>query len=1271
MSIKPLILASFVLSSQFSFANSQQSLDSEPVSWLLEQIRIGEAQLKDQLIIDSLERLKQVQPNNPDGLAALARFQFEKNLRADALSTIFKLSTEYPNHPSLQLLESLKLVTGTGKSDLQQARLLARAGQYTESLKVYDSLFPHGLPTPQLKFEYVKVLSQDDKNWLKALKALESLKKEYPNTPEFEVAYASHILDKQPNDKKALAILKKFSNYPSVEREVERSWLNALDSMELNSQTLKKYDEFVFRFPANEIGKSQRESFLIKLRQLQKLQRDPYYRAWISGKEYMAQENYTLAKNLFIKALSGRPKDAEVLGSFGLLHLKMGQHDTAIEYFKKADINALTPEDQLVWQQLANTSQFWQYIARVKLAIEGKDFSSAQKQLELADKLNESKVTVLIYTAKLHFAKGSVNDAQKIYQKIISEDELNSEALNGLLDIIVLNQSLDNLTSFTRSLSKSQYQLIEQRVIDETSTLLRNKADDLSYRGELAEAIDTLEKAILLSPDEPWLHYDLAKIYLKMGNIPQAKTIFKKALWRFPMSGDVRYAHAIFLNSLGDYKEAVDTLNHIPRNQITEKITELKKELIFRNQINQLAESNSFDLIADELYALTKQPNITPGMRSDIAVIYYKNNQISDALSQLSLAIEQDPDVAPYWNLLKLEWLLDDNQLDSAAVLVNKLKNINLSTTDDQLKFQELKTRYLLATTPNDKQMEKLLDSLSLEPSNKSLIAAIIEKSLETGELQVARQYIQASDDLSFSVKIKLANQLLLNDYHTEGEQLINSLINEAKLDDGYQLIQLMESLVDFKDRNLAIQQVTKITSIDPSNSELLNVAGRVAQSHNRPTLAINYFQQAILKSKNTPPVSVQTQEQNIASTNNTNNNEAWYVNSARSNLKNLKEKFNGHVAVALDFSGQTSTQTESTIGLGTVLTEAYFPLFNGKGFVKLDPLQISAPITDFTSQYNASIYGTGLLCYPTCSLISIKPQDRALGVGLGWQNENWRFDIGTTPIGFLIEDTVWGVYYQDSFSNFGWDIEIEKRPITSTVLSYSGLEDVNDGKIWGGVRSTGVTVGLYHDLGLDWGFWATADYQQYKGVNVLNNNRYRLMSGAYNRIIQNTDLEFSVGINLMHWSYKHNLIEQTFGHGGYYSPQNYLGASIPLTLDGRYEDFVYRIKAGIGYSSTETETIAFYPNDPLLQQKAIEMSTENGVSPYFLGSKTNGVSYNFSGSLEYKLTPHWLLGGSFNIDRADFYEPNFGQIYVKYVFNSIYGPLPFPPDNIIPYASF
>lgn len=504
-----------------------------------------------------------------------------------------------------------------------------------------------------------------------------------------------------------------------------------------------------------------------------------------------------------------------------------------------------------------------------------------------------------------------------------------------------------------------------------------------------------------------------------------------------------------------------------------------------------------------------------------------------------------------------------------------------------------------------------------------------------------------------------------------QAKEVTQLAIEQSTTQESYFQRQIMESLNDFNYAGDALYLAEQLIQKAPNDLELRYLGAQVAANFNETEQAQTWYAQTL------SPNRQLNEKELYASLSRINENDEWYINGAKRELLSQQNKNQAYIAVGVNFSGQVSTESEATLGAGLVPIEAYFPLWQGQGFVKIDPTSISAQTTRFDEQFAGSRYGQGALCIFTCGIDEVSPEQDGVDIGIGWQNENWRVDIGTTPLGFLIEDIVWedivwGVNYSDDFGDFGYSLELEKRPVTSSVLAYAGLEDVNTGKIWGGVRSTGLTANVSHDLGGDWGFWSSADFTLYKGQNVKDNQRYRLMGGTYYRVISDQDHEFTVGASLLHWAYKFNLSEETWGHGGYYSPQNYIGLSVPLTYDARWgDDFVYHVKTGVSYSQTKTQAIDFFPNDPDLQAEAFVRQLETGVDPAFDSDTSAGVSYNLEGSFEYRITPHWFFGGYLAIDRSDFYEPNFGQLYIRYYFNPVYGTLEFPGTPIIPYAEF
>ncbi|ATC98252.1 cellulose synthase subunit BcsC-related outer membrane protein [Pseudoalteromonas spongiae] len=1263
------LLVSCLLGSQL---HASEGLDAQPISWLLEQVELGEAQQKPQLVIDSLARLEQVEPGSLDIRAAWIRYYFEQGETEKAVEELKAFKKDEPFYPYIQRLDSIAYIhSPEGKEKLQAVRLLARAGQSKEAAKQFKALFRGEIPTARLKFEYANILSADPDSWQQAKKLFTKLTQRYPNTAQFEVAYARHILKRKPTDKKSLAILRKYATHSQMRIEVERVWLNALEDMPISTFTRSQYSYFFSLYPQSDLGKLQYEVFSEKLVAQLKLEADPNYQAWQRAKRHMAKENYALAEKLLRKAAAGRPKDADIVGDLGRSLMAQGKHANAQQYFSKA-AKLADSSDKSIWLGLLNTAKFWGLISEARSAIDALELTRAEQLLASALKLKEDTNTVLIYSSQVAQAKGDTAQATKYLQTVLRSDPNNGYALSLLLNIVEQQQSINALERFESSLTKKQRETVSAEINAAKTAIYREQAEELSARGEPKEAIALLEKAIKTSPTNGWLYYDLAFEWRKLGDIDTSKKVYNQALWRFPMNPEIRYTHALYMRSLGDFRAGLQSLSYIRVKDYTPQIKELKETLALGEQFEQvdvLIETEQKASALALLQDIENQNDLSNLQTAQIAAQWYKLGMHNRATSQLKSALNSAPKLDFYWYQLYSEWLLSADDADDLDSWFANLHMAPAQTQSEKREIENLKVRYQVKKQP-DREEIILTSYLSNNPSSIPANARLLEFALNKGDFeQVDFLYENAHKygELEFETEYQVAEKALFSNKYALGEKVVRHLVYRVPADENYNQRRLMALLLDFKDQDNALRYQKDLLALSPSDGELLNLAGQVADKFGQSELAIEYYRQVLTKQR--VDVADKKVLHDLAQDQET---DTWYMRSARSGIAKIKNRTDGHIALAGDFSGQTSTQNDHELGLGAALFEGYFPFLEGQLFVKADAVSISAQQTNFSERFAASRYGTGALCYDTCSLFSITPRDQGIAFGVGWQNENWRVDIGTTPQGFLISNIVGGVLYQNSLGDFSYDIEIERRALTNSVLSYAGLEDVNQNEIWGGVTSNGITLGLYHDLGLDWGFWATLDYQYYQGKNVLDNDRKRAMTGAYYRFIQQPDFELSVGTNLLYWGYKHNLSEETYGHGGYYSPQKYLGLSVPVTVDGRFEqDLVYRLKVNGGYSRTTTDAIELYPNNPELQAVAELKAVETGIDPIFAADKSSGFSWGIEGLVEYRVQPQWLIGASFNIDRADFYEPNYGQIYVKYLFNPVYGELPLVPRLIVPYANY
>ena len=120
--------------------------------------------------------------------------------------------------------------------------------------------------------------------------------------------------------------------------------------------------------------------------------------------------------------------------------------------------------------------------------------------------------------------------------------------------------------------------------------------------------------------------------------------------------------------------------------------------------------------------------------------------------------------------------------------------------------------------------------------------------------------------------------------------------------------------------------------------------------------------------------------------------------------------------------------------------------------------------------------------------------------------------------------------------------------------------------------------MSLSYDKGEANGVWSSLGVDQLTGKNVADNWRVRWMTGYYYKAINEDNRRVTVGLNNMLWHYDKDLSGYTLGQGGYYSPQEYVSFSVPVTWRQRTENWSWELGGAVSWSHSRTKTEARYP---------------------------------------------------------------------------------------------
>jgi tetratricopeptide (TPR) repeat protein len=386
-------------------------------------------------------------------------------------------------------------------------------------------------------------------------------------------------------------------------------------------------------------------------------------------------------------------------------------------------------------------------------------------------------------------------------------------------------------------------------------------------------------------------------------------------------------------------------------------------------------------------------------------------------------------------------------------------------------------------------------------------------------------------------------------------------------------------------------------------------------------------------------------------------------------NIVSLRDEVAPSLQGGVGFRSRSGDSGLDKLSEFTVPLEAEFSP-GGTGRVKLTvtPTQLTSG-TIAGSVSNLGRFGTGALALApgssTNNFVTTytgkAPTDQntqGLGIDASYVFRNFMADVGTTPVGFKIQNIVGGVEYAPKLrDNLTLRVLAERRAITDSILAYAGTVDARTGIRWGGETRDRAHANLELSSGLA-DYYLGAGVGNVRGSHVASNSELEVGAGGSYPVYRATGQELRVGLDLVYFGYNKNLGYFTLGQGGYFSPQSYAAALIPIiwreTID---EDLKYEVGASLGFQSYHEKESAYYPIDPALQSQ-LERQQSNTLTavPGQLTSYPAQSKSGFAGSghaqIDYRIAPNLHVGGKVNFQHSGNFDEASGVVYARYLFN-------------------
>ena len=337
-------------------------------------------------------------------------------------------------------------------------------------------------------------------------------------------------------------------------------------------------------------------------------------------------------------------------------------------------------------------------------------------------------------------------------------------------------------------------------------------------------------------------------------------------------------------------------------------------------------------------------------------------------------------------------------------------------------------------------------------------------------------------------------------------------------------------------------------------------------------------------------------------------------------------------------------------------------------------------------TQYAGLTAGVPVLGTLQASAINAPTQQYASGIGGEFQvaGRNFAAAVGYTPYEFLVRNITGRILFK---AGQHFTFYANRDSVVETQLSYAGLRDpgtataVYGGNIWGGVIATG--GGFRYDVGDQRaGFYVTADGADLTGYHVLENNKFEGSMGAY--FLAHTFPGYgrlNIGGSLFGMHYAYNERGLSYGNGGYFSPEAYFLASIPITFAGRYRNnFHYNIAGSAGVQTFQEDNALFFPLDRGIQNSftstannglpCLAVQIANHTCAQYSANSNTGGNYGVNAEGAFRIAEHWYAGGFASANNTNNYNTVTGGFFIRYLFRPQFGTDDYP-TGLFPVEGF
>ncbi len=1052
-----------------------------------------------------------------------------------------------------------------------------------------------------------------------------------------------------------IAKLAALADNSTTSAAATKAWRQALQWLPVNGDSIAAYQAYLAKHPDD----GTISAALAEARNPKRTVADAMAARRSAGFAALEAGRLGEAETAFRDVLAQNPDDADALGGLGLVRLRQNNAEEARGLLSRAI--AADPAHKSRWEQALQGASVGEEYASARNMIARGQLDAAERQLRAITARGGDINGALAMLADVQARRGDLSGAETSYRTLLARQPNNAEALLGLAQVL---GRAGRSQEAAQLLDRAQQAGDTRGVGRLRAEALRQQAGSVS---DPEEKIALLRAASASAPPDPWIRLDLARALSAAGRKAEARQVMSEVTGAArPTTDDLR-AGALFAAEDGRPDEAAALVAKLPPAARTADMRSLLAHAQLQSEIQAAIGLGGVSPTAarEKLLMLAAQPDPDGSRGVAVAQAFLQMHNPAAAREALATAQAATPMPTAAQRIAYAGVLLQAGDERGTQILLRSLDGATGLTRDQAAALNRLRAGAAIRTADTlnaqGRQAEAydvLEPELARNPDNPDLAMAVARLYARA---DAPRKAMAINQDLlsrnpdnldarrgALDAAIQSHDWVLAERLVHDGIELapddprvwmMSAALHRARGNNRAALADLRRAL-DLRQQAVGADQPRMRRTSDAGGATSVSVYQTAAGQDDalvqpggnpfRRSGGSDSTSVASVGAANVPadPMSADISRQ----------------------IASVQEDLAPKLTVGPEFRSRTGTSgLDSLTEVSTSMELLASPFGRGQLSVQATPTFLNSGNvpSDANSQM---LFGTGAL---GGHVAPGSQHAEGVGISVGYKIGWLQADVGSSPLGFLEQNVLGGVELSPEIAD-GVRLRVvgERRAVTDSVLSYAGTKDPATGTQWGGVTRTRGHAQIEFSAGKA-NFYAGGGYSSLTGVNVASNQEYEFGAGGSYSVWRSGSDEVRVGLDLVDFGYQKNLRHFTLGQGGYFSPQSYFAALVPVRYTGKTEEWTWSLGGAVGYQTYNEHNSNVFPNNNGLQLALDAAATGNPtINIVYPGQDASGIVGNATGSAEYIVDPNFRLGGRASYQHAGNWSEAIGMLYARYIFN-------------------